>query len=544
MAAEPDDAATPSTPRFASRDARRVTLRTRLARAFLLLAVVPLAVVTVFSYLTSRRVVRVAIEAEASAVAEGMGSRMEVAASELARRTEALKERTWKASPEYARARREALEAAEKEEIKNVLRGILSLTQRDKGEIPFAIDADGRFQSSSREDLEALQGLAITRPPAGGGPPVSSSASGDWVIVASRPDPVSGVTLGIARPVGEPLRGVRRTAVLNLGLGLAVVGIALLGILPLSRRMTRDLRRLSTGAERLAAGDLTVRVPVPSSDEFGKLAEAFNRMAYELSLHQQRLLRQERLRKELEMCRRIQEDLLPREPLRDPGVEARGISIPAREVGGDFFNYFSVAPGRVAVVVGDVSGKGVGAALLMANVQATLRARLPLESDLAHLADHLDREIEAATPPEVYLTLFMAIIAPAEGELRYVSAGHEAQYVLRGREGLEALESTGRPIGLLPGAGYVESRVALRPGEGLFLFTDGLTEAENPAGEPFGDRLREILLAYPDREPEELLAALETAVREHQRGVELADDATMVALRMSRGSAERGAGPS
>jgi sigma-B regulation protein RsbU (phosphoserine phosphatase) len=233
------------------------------------------------------------------------------------------------------------------------------------------------------------------------------------------------------------------------------------------------------------------------------------------------------------MCRRIQEDLLPRAGLRVPFAEIQGISIPAREVGGDFFNYFALSADQAAVLVGDVSGKGVPAALLMANLQATLRARLPLERDLARLASELDREIDASTPLEAYLTLFVGVLDGRERALRYVNAGHNAPYLLRAAGGLLALESTGRPLGLLPDGGYEQRSVALAEGDLLFLFTDGLVEAENEAGEPFGSaRLEALLLRERGVGPGELLARVDDAVRGFRGSVEPADDATMVVLRV------------
>ena len=110
------------------------------------------------------------------------------------------------------------------------------------------------------------------------------------------------------------------------------------------------------------------------------------------------MVEQERLRRELELSRLIQTEMLPRAPLRSGAAEIAGVSIPGPEVGGDFFNYFVLPDGRLALLVGDVSGKGVSAALLMANVQATLRARLPHETDLARLADRLDRELDRTRP--------------------------------------------------------------------------------------------------------------------------------------------------
>ena len=146
------------------------------------------------------------------------------------------------------------------------------------------------------------------------------------------------------------------------------------------------------------------------------------------------------------------------------------------------------------MLVGDVSGKGVSAALLMANIQATLRARLPHETDLAQLADRLDRELDQNTPGGVYLTLFLAILETDGRLLRYVNAGHNPQFVVRRRGGLEALSSTGMPIALYAGHGYTASETRLEPGDLLFFYTDGLVEAENAAGDMIGsERLEEML---------------------------------------------------
>jgi serine phosphatase RsbU (regulator of sigma subunit) len=410
-----------------------------------------------------------------------------------------------------------------------VLASVLARTPRHRGELPFALDAKGKLYTGSPEEQKQLEALAL-RPAAEGDSRTRSV--GDWIVVTRR-DPGSGLTLGMAQPVGESLKEIRRTAARNLAYGFGIVGLALLGILPLSRRMTRNLASLSDGAERLAQGDLEARVPVRSADEFGRLAETFNRMAQQLRTHQDQLLERERLRKELEMSRRIQEELLPRGPLRISFAEAKGISIPAREVGGDFFNYFPLASGEAALLVGDVSGKGLPAALLMANLQATLRARLPLEPDLAALATHLDQELSENTPESSYLTLFMGVLDGRAGLLRYVSAGHNTQFALRASGDVIPLESTGRPLGLLAGGGYEERRVALAEGDGLFLFTDGLVDAENEQGEAFGtERLEALLRVERSSGLDGTLAHVEQAVRAHRGRAEPLDDATMLVLKL------------
>ncbi len=258
-------------------------------------------------------------------------------------------------------------------------------------------------------------------------------------------------------------------------------------------------------------------------------------MAENVAAHQQLVVQQERIRRELELCRLIQNEMLPHHPLRLGLAEVKGVSIPAREVGGDFFNYFVLPGGEVALLVGDVSGKGVGAALLMANVQATLRARLPLEQDLAQLADALDRDLEENTPPEVYLTLFVGIVDTQRRELRYVNAGHNPQFVLRTNGGFERMDSTGRPLGLLAGAGYEEITLPLDEGDILFFYTDGMVEAENERGDFLGaDRLEAALASSPRPDVDSVLVHVENTVRAFRGETELSDDATMMALRFGQ----------
>jgi serine phosphatase RsbU (regulator of sigma subunit) len=508
-----------------------VRLRTQLALAFLLLAVVPLLGITVWSYVSSERAFRLAVHEEVQEMAQEMGDRTEEVLQQLSDRLRRMRERRAEASESaFEKARQEALLAAEQAEMRQLLLTILSAADRRQGAIPFALDASKQVYTPDPADVRRLQAFGIVPRP----PEVPADPAGaDWVVVL-QPDPATGLTVGVARPVGEGLRETRRAAVRNLAVGLGLVGLALLGIIPLSNRMTRHIRSLTEGAERLAAGDLDVRVPIPRGAEFGRLAETFNRVAVDLRGHQERLLQQERLHKELEISRRIQEELLPQGPLVFPFAEVSGISIPAREVGGDFFNYFALAGEEAALLVGDVSGKGVPAAILMANLQATLRARLPLERDLARLVDALDRELEAKAPGAAYLTLFISVLE-ANGRLRYVNAGHNTQFLLRARGGLERLESTGRPVGLLPGGGYEEVCLSVHEGDALFLFTDGLVEAENQAGEAFGmDRLEAILLGNPDRNVSTLLARVDQTMREHRGAVDAADDATMLVLRVGR----------
>jgi serine phosphatase RsbU (regulator of sigma subunit) len=408
---------------------------------------------------------------------------------------------------------------------------ILGFARRDQGEIPFAIDRTGALHTPEQADKTRLQSLGVERTAvvAASGTP---RRSGDWIVVARKAP--GGITFGIARPIGESLREIRRASMRNLSLGLLVIALAFVGIIPISHRMTQHLTALTSGVRQLAGGDFRARVPVRSKDEFGALAGAFNQMAEDLERHEAQAVGQERLRRELELSRLIQTEMLPRTSLRSGPAEIAGVSIPAREVGGDFFNYFVLPDGRLALLIGDVSGKGVSAALLMANIQATLRARLPHETDLAGLADKLDRELGQNTPGGVYLTLFLGILDVDGRVLRYVNAGHNPQFVIRARDGIEPLSSTGMPIALYAGHGYAEARVELHTGDLLFFYTDGLVETMNDAGDMFdAERLQALLAAAQTHDVDAVLARVEEQVAAFRGATEPFDDATMMALRIT-----------
>jgi serine phosphatase RsbU (regulator of sigma subunit) len=407
---------------------------------------------------------------------------------------------------------------------------ILGFARRDQGEIPFAIDRTGALHTPEPRDKTHLQTLGVERTAlvAASGTP---RRSGDWIIVARRAP--GGITFGIARPIGESLREIRRASVRNLGLGLLVIALAFVGIIPISHRMTQHLTALTSGVRQLAGGDFRARVPVRSGDEFGALASAFNQMAEDLERHEAQAVGQERMRRELELSRLIQTEMLPRTSLRSGPAEIAGVSLPAREVGGDFFNYFLLPDARLALLIGDVSGKGVSAALLMANIQATLRARLPHETDLARLADKLDRELGQNTPGGVYLTLFLGILDEDGRVLRYVNAGHHPQFVIRGGGGIEPLSSTGMPIALYAGHGYSEACVELQAGDLLFFYTDGLVETVNESGDMFDpERLQALLEAARTHDVDMVLARVEERVAAFRGDTEPFDDATMMALRI------------
>jgi serine phosphatase RsbU (regulator of sigma subunit) len=418
-------------------------------------------------------------------------------------------------------------------DLENVLATVFSPTRREQGEVPFAIGPDGKVYTANDADRKTVQDLGPIARPDG---PLGKTVLPDWIVFTTADPSGSGLRFGIARPVGDSLDDLRRTAGRNAGLGLLLIGIAIVGVVPLSGRLTRNLTALTEGVDRIAHGDYRARVPVRSRDEIGELAVAFNKMAEDVERHQTAAVEQERLRRELELGRQIQSDMLPSAPMSFGLTEVQGVSIPAREVGGDFFNYFALENGQLALLVGDVSGKGVGAALLMANIQASLRTRLAMGQSLDAIADSLDREMATTSGSRLYVTLFIGIFDPVSRRLQYVNAGHNPQFVLRPGQALEKMHATGIPIGLLAGRGYTHRDVTLASGDLLFFYTDGCVESENESDEMFGTTRLEALLvsigSSGPSTPDRVLQQVEEAVTSFRGTREPNDDATMMAVRI------------
>jgi serine phosphatase RsbU (regulator of sigma subunit) len=408
---------------------------------------------------------------------------------------------------------------------------VFSSMPREQGELPFAVDKDGKVYARSDEDRKRVEELGSVAKANG---PLGKTVLPGWIVVTTAEPSGSGLRFGIARPTGDSLRSLRQTAGRNAAFGLLFIGVALALVAPLSTRLTKNLSKLTDGVKRIANGDYRARVEVSGGDEVGALAAAFNQMAEDVERHQRSAVEQERIRRELELGRQIQHDMQPHGALRLGLTEITGASVSASEVGGDFFNYFELSTGHLAMLVGDVSGKGVGAALLMANIQASLRTRLALGQDLKAVAEEIDREVEANTPGPVYSTLFISILDPATRMLRYVNAGHNPQFVLRRQGGLERMSSTGMPIGLLAGRGHKQLEVQLAEGDRLFFYTDGCVEAENERREQFGaERLETALQALPPAAtPQEVLVHIERAIEQFRGSRELFDDVTVMAVRV------------
>lgn len=280
----------------------------------------------------------------------------------------------------------------------------------------------------------------------------------------------------------------------------------LFGVL-FTRGLVRRIHRLVQATARFAEGDYTQRVPVAKRDEVGLLEGQFNTMAEQLveSIRKQRELveyharieERARLEQELQTARLIQHSLLPREVPTIAGWQLATYYQPAREVGGDLYDFFSLADGRLGLVVGDVTDKGVPAAIVMATARSMLRAAAQASSSPGEVLARVNDLLYADTPERMFVTCFYAILDPANGRLRYANAGHDLPYRHANGE-VEELQATGMPLGLMPDKHYEEFEISVNPGERILFYSDGLVEAHNPTHEMFGfPRLRTLLSRSP-----------------------------------------------
>ena len=213
---------------------------------------------------------------------------------------------------------------------------------------------------------------------------------------------------------------------------------------------------------------------------------------------EQEIRERERVEQELLVARRIQQASLPKEVPELKGWEITPFYQPAREVGGDFYDFFELDDGRVGLVVGDATGKGVPAALVMASARSMLRAVAQASNSPGDVLRRVNDPLTTDIPPNMFVTCFYAVLDPESGLLRYANAGHDLPYLHHNSEAKE-LRARGMPLGLMSSMGYEEMEIVLEAGESVLFYSDGLVEAHDPEGEMFGfPRLRALVAEHAE----------------------------------------------
>ncbi len=233
---------------------------------------------------------------------------------------------------------------------------------------------------------------------------------------------------------------------------------------------------------------------------------------------------------ELEQAAEIQRQFLPTAVPQVAGLDLAGFSASCRSVGGDYYDFLPYPDGRVCIVIGDVAGKGMPAALLMTSLQAKVQALAESPGDPADIVARLNRSLILTCPRNRFVTFFLVILDPATGDLAYCNAGHNPPLLVRGGE-IATLEGGGPVLGILPGMRYERQQAHMEPGDYLLLYSDGVTEATNPAGEDFEPRLSEVAATLRGRPAADVVRCVQGAVQTWIAGQPAADDVTVVAAR-------------
>jgi sigma-B regulation protein RsbU (phosphoserine phosphatase) len=327
------------------------------------------------------------------------------------------------------------------------------------------------------------------------------------------------------------------------GLFLLLELISLVAGIQLSRSITGAVHELYEGTQHIQKEDFSYRIPVKGNDQLAELTTSFNTMTANLGRLIVVAKEKERLESELAIAREVQNQLFPKDVPYTKTLELKGVCNAARMVSGDYYDFMALPHDSLAFAIGDVAGKGISAALLMATIQSTMRTQINTatfngnsngnykQPSTAFMVSTLNRQLYANTAPEKYATFYFAMYDESQHALTYTNAGHLSPMLVRDGK-VTLLEPTGTVVGAFPFAVYEEKTVSLEHGDMLVCYTDGLVEPENAYGEMYGEeRLQELLIKYTRADSSEIIARAMEAVVQWTGSSELQDDMTMVVAR-------------
>jgi serine phosphatase RsbU (regulator of sigma subunit) len=304
------------------------------------------------------------------------------------------------------------------------------------------------------------------------------------------------------------LQGVRSVLAVPLGVSEKVFGIIYADSPIAEGRFTEDHLKVLTTLASVAA----IRV------ENARLVEA--------------RFQQERLERELQLAMEIQQRFQPTAPPVVTGYEFQGISFPCYEIGGDYYDFIQREDGRLVIALGDVSGKGTAAALLMSSLHASIHAQTGSHDSLVETISAVNRYLADNIPSNRFVTLFYAELDPESGALSFLNAGHNPPLIVHAAGTVEQLASGGLPLGIKANAEYREGRTTLQRGDVLVIYSDGVTEAASPSGEEFGPtRLYEVVSRNVDSSAAGIRDRIESALTKFSQGTQAADDITLVIVK-------------
>ncbi len=326
---------------------------------------------------------------------------------------------------------------------------------------------------------------------------------------------------------------VQLILVVSVVLFLLVESICWVIGVSMTRTITGTVHHLYVGTQRVAEGNLAHRMPVGGRDQLAEVGSSFNRMTEHLEQLVMVAKDKERLQSELEIAQEVQGQLYPKIGERSSHLRVAAAFRPARMVSGDYFDYEVGCDGRVALAIGDVSGKGISAALLMSSIQSSLRTQLGHDQQQtpSAMVTRLNRHLCASTSTSKYATFCVGLYDEADSTFSYTNAGHIPPLLIRGGKAIR-LDVNGTVVGAFPEAEYDHSTVKLESGDLLVFLTDGLTEPENEFGEMFGEeRIIDLLTKNAHRSEQQIVDVMLAAHYQWTGLGELQDDITLLLAR-------------
>ena len=335
------------------------------------------------------------------------------------------------------------------------------------------------------------------------------------------------------------------------GLFLIIEIVALIMGLALARSITSSIHELFMGTERVRQGDFTHRISIGTKDQLGELADSFNQMTDGIEKLLQTAAEKKRLEEELRIARQIQMSLLPHGPLDVPGLNITALCVPAREVGGDYYDFFTLKSERLGVLIADVSGKGTSAALYMAELKGLVLSLSQIYESPRQLLIEVNRIISENLDARSFITMTYAVIDVKAGMMTYARAGHTPLVYLPGPEalvaGAQVLIPSGMVVGLrIDGAEtkfeelLEEVQIPLGNGDIIVLYTDGITEAMNSESDLFGDsRLSRIVEEHGHLDCGELRERILREIEAFVGNADQHDDMTMILMKVEYAAAAR-----
>jgi sigma-B regulation protein RsbU (phosphoserine phosphatase) len=326
--------------------------------------------------------------------------------------------------------------------------------------------------------------------------------------------------------------------IIVVGFFLLVEVVSLISSLRLTRTITRSVHDLYQGTRLVSAGDFSHQIPVRGRHQLSDLATAFNGMTKQIQHYLGEMRKKEKLESELEIARQVQSRLFPRAVPELKTLEMAGLCLPGRVVSGDYYDFVKLNDRFTAIALGDVSGKGVSAALLMASIQSSLHAQLKFSGgalspslSTATLMGLISQQLYESTPAEKYATFFCSVYDDETSVLRYTNCGHLKPILIRAGQ-VSALDGDGMVVGLLPNVTYDQLEVQLQSGDLLAIFSDGIPEAENASEQEFGEqRLGELLSRNASEPLDKIIQIVTESVHAWIHDPEGQDDTTIVLLR-------------